>query len=362
MSTAVEKGVTAGLVAADGATPAGYVELWSREGYVGVNNVGVRQGYTAEFKSVSGPHVPWRMTLADLPALDQHSPEALPQPILTARDGTILSISKLAVRMPFVLRNVDFDEVHFLQNGKALYETDWGRLEAGPGDFVFVPKSVAYRITPTDGILTRLVLESPHSLAFDTPAPFGMIDFGRAVRRAAVPAAQAIDPSDTGTVLLVKSYDGVTRYEYATDVSVLVARMTPQAPVWALNLKDINPVTYENVGGPPQHFFASRDKDILLYTLSARRTSGRPPVHYNADFEEIIHYFKGPGAWGPIAEAGTLTWVPKGVSHHGPTEDVPTGYLAFLLELRSTPRITEFAKKHASMMTGTYEKFGPSMK
>ena len=105
------------------------------------------------------------------------------------------------------------------------------------------------------------------------------------------------------------------------------------------------------------HELQLRDKDILLYTLSARRTSGRPPVHYNADFEEIIHYFKGPGAWGPIAEPGTLTWVPKGVSHHGPTEDVPAGYLAFLLELRSTPRITEFAKKYASIMTGTYEKF-----
>ena len=47
----------------------------------------------------------------------------------------------------------------------------------------------------------------------------------------------------------------------------------------------------------------------------------------------------------------------KRQTHHGPTEDVPAGYLAFLLELRSTPRITEFAKKYASIMTGTYEKF-----
>ena len=360
MSKAVEKGVTAGLVSGKGAPPAGYVELWSRDGYVGVNNVGVRKGYTADFKAVSGPHVAWRMALADFPAPDQKTPESLPTPLLTARDGTILSISKLAARMPFVLRNVDFDEVHFLQTGKALYETDWGRLEAGPGDFVFVPKSVAYRITPTEGLLTRLVLESPHSLAFDTPAPFGMIDFGGSVRRASVPAAHAVGGPEEGTVLLVKSYDGVTRYEYPGDVSMLVQRFTPQAPVWALNLKDINPVTYEHVGGPPQHFFASRGKEILLYTLSARRTSGRPPVHYNADYEEIIHYFKGPGAWGPIDEPGTLTWVPKGVSHHGPSEDVPAGYLAFLLELRSTPRITEFGKAHASLMSGTYQKLPPA--
>jgi homogentisate 1,2-dioxygenase len=359
MSKAVEKGVAAGLVAGDGNAPTGFVELWSRDGYVGTNNVGLRKGYTPTFTSVSGPHVPWRMLLSDFRTPDEADPAALPAPILTARDGTILSVSRLTRRMDFILRNVDFDEMHFLQFGSALFETDWGRVEAGPGDFVFVPKSVAYRVTPLQGPVTRLVLESPFSLGFDTPAPFGMIDFGRSVRRAQMPTVQGV-PTQESTTLLVKSYDGVTRYEYPHDITLLVSRFTPQAPVFALNLRDINPVTYERVGGPPQHFFASPGKDILLYTLSSRRTSGRPPVHYNADFEEIIHYFDGPGAWGCINEPGTLTWVPKGVSHHGPSEDVPEGYLAFLLELRSTPRLTEYGKRFASVMAGTYEKFaGP---
>lgn len=355
MSSAVEKGVTAGL-AKEGASVPGHVELWSREGYVGSNSVGVRQGYTPVFRSVSGPHKAWRVLLDDVPAPDLKSPEALPEPLIIARDGCVISISKLSTRMTFLLRNVDSDEMHFIQSGKAIFDTDWGRVEAEPGDFVFVPKSVGYRVTPTAGTLTRLIIESPHSLAFDTPAPFGMIDFGRSVRRAQTVVARPVDAPEIRT-LLVKSYDGVTRYEYDGDISALVQRFSPQAPVFALNLRDVNPVTYENVGGPPQHFFASAKKDVLIYTLSARRTRGRPPVHYNADFEEIIHYFTGPGAWGCINEPGTLTWVPKGVSHHGPSEDVPEGYLAFLLELRSTPRMTEFGSRYASVMTGTYEKF-----
>ena len=48
MSQVVEKGVTAGLVAKEGGLVPGHVELWSRDGYVGTNNVGVRTGYTPE--------------------------------------------------------------------------------------------------------------------------------------------------------------------------------------------------------------------------------------------------------------------------------------------------------------------------
>jgi len=45
-----------------------------------------------------------------------------------------------------------------------------------------------------------------------------------------------------------------------------------------------------------------------------------------------------------------LTWVPKGVAHHGPTEDVPEGYYAWMLESRSTLRLAEAALKVAQLM------------
>jgi homogentisate 1,2-dioxygenase len=92
----------------------------------------------------------------------------------------------------------------------------------------------------------------------------------------------------------------------------------------------------------------------MLYTLSAR-SGRRPPIHHNADYDEIVVYAAGPGAWGAISEPGTLTWVPKAVTHHGPNEDVPEGYQAWLLETRSTMRFTPLALRRAALMeTGLY--------
>ena len=100
-------------------------------------------------------------------------------------------------------------------------------------------------------------------------------------------------------------------------------------PVWKLNLTNIQLVAYLPEGGPPSPFLSSHAKDILMFNLSAR-PGGRAPIHVNADFDEVVHYVRGPGAWGHCTEPGTLTWVPKGVVHHGPREDVPEGYAAWL--------------------------------
>ena len=45
-------------------------------------------------------------------------------------------------------------------------------------------------------------------------------------------------------------------------------------------------------------------------------------------------------AWSDPQMSVKLTWVPKGIAHHGPSEDVPEGYLAWMLESRSTLRLT----------------------
>jgi homogentisate 1,2-dioxygenase len=69
----------------------------------------------------------------------------------------------------------------------------------------------------------------------------------------------------------------------------------------------------------------------------------------------VIYYAAGPGAWGGVDEAGTLTWVPKGVTHNGPTENVPAGYQAWLLESRATFRLTPAGLAVAELMeTGLY--------
>jgi homogentisate 1,2-dioxygenase len=129
----------------------------------------------------------------------------------------------------------------------------------------------------------------------------------------------------------------------------LAERIPGGVPVWKLNLANIQLVAYLPEGGPPSPFLSSHAKDILMFNLSAR-PGGRAPIHVNADFDEMVHYVRGPGAWGHCTEPGTLTWVPKGVVHHGPREDVPEGYAAWLLETRATLRWTPEAIATSELM------------
>ena len=107
-----------------------------------------------------------------------------------------------------------------------------------------------------------------------------------------------------------------------------------QAPVWQMNLANIAPVAYPTAGGPPAPFATTESTDLMVFTLSSRPPTGRPPQHHNADFDEILFYFEGPGPFGKVTEPGAMTWIPKGVTHWGANENVPEGYLAWLIESR----------------------------
>lgn len=333
------------------------VHLWTRDGFLGANSIALRPSYTPTYVSVSGPHAPHRLNVFDIATDDETDASALPTVVMTSKCGVSISLSRRRAPMPYTLRNAEADELHYLQSGKCRFHTDFGSVDAGPLDFVCIPRAVSYRVEPLSADLTDIILESPEPLKFDTPAPFGMVNFGKSVRRAAVVAGgPTASPS---TLLYIKCEDGVTQFQMAADPLPAIAQVGGTPPVWALNLRDIVPLTYGKTGGPPGQFLSTASTGIMMYTMSAR-AGGRPPIHHNADYDEVILYADGPGAWGAVKEPGTVTWVPKAVTHHGPVEDVPEGYQAWLLETRATLRLTPAAKAKAGLMeTGLYGPFVP---
>lgn len=327
------------------------IKSWSREGFTGDTAAIIRPHYTPDYISVEGPHAPHRLDLHNVAAPDRSDPEALPQVFAATRSGAKLAVSARAQRMPYAVRNVEADEIYFVQDGALRFETDFGTIEAAEGDFVVIPRAVTHRIAPLRAPTLSLIVESPWAVRLDTPAPHGMINLARDLRRARIEQPIA---SGGETTLLIKTQDGVTRFLKPHDPIAAVAQAAGTSPVWAVNLAKISPMTYVPQGGPPAHFARSRHKEVLLYTLSAR-PGGRPPIHDNADYDEIIVYVRGPGAWGKVSEPGTLTWVPKGVSHHGPPEDVREGYLAWMLKTADTLRLTPAGSAAAELMeTGFY--------
>jgi len=314
-----------------------YREHWGREGFTG-NGVNVTRGHhSPDYLSVVGPHAPHRLNIRDVSCPDREDAEALPVPILMARSGTQLSVSRRAHPMPFVVSNVEADEVHFIQEGEAEFVTSYGSLVGAPGDFVIIPRGVLHCVRPGDTPYLAVVVEIPGALAFDA-APAFEPEMDRSVIDSSI-------PKDGDTILLLKSFDGVTRYAKPTNPLASETLLDGAPPVWKLNLANIP----TDADGPPTQFVSSPRRDELFYNLSARRRR-RPPIHNNVDYDELIFYFAGPGAWGSVSEPGTLTWVPKGVLHHGPSEDVPEGYLAWMLESRPTMRLTQEGQAVAQLM------------
>ena len=327
-------------------------QLWTREGLAGPMSVVTRKTYGPDFLHAEGVHVPRRAVLERLLPRDATDNGALPTIVATSRLGVRLSTSARRTAMPFVVRNVEADELHFIQAGTVRFDTDVGSLLAEAGDFVCIPRSVAYRYAPTTGAMRSLIVESPTALALTPPSPMGMINFARDVQAARVDAEI---PAGGPTRLLLKTFeDEPTSFLMAHDPLALGAQLGEKSPVWKLNLAKLQSHTYEPHGGPPSAFLSSRRGDVLMFNMSSR-SGGRPPVHVNADFDELILYVGGPGAWGACDEPGTLTWVPKGVIHHGPREAVPEGYRAWLLETRATLRFTPEAVAASQLMeTGEY--------
>lgn len=333
------------------AGPPANVHLWSRGGFNGDICVAARPYPIVAYTEVEGSHAPHRLDLYELDLPDRSDPEALPSVMATSRHGVSLSMSGREARTPFVWRNAENDEVHFVQAGELDYVTDFGTLRAVPGDFVCLPRAVTYRVVPVSTPTLRIILETPEQVLLKPPAPFGMVNLARDVAR---PDPALSSREDGPTRLLVKSYDGITRFTVPRDPLTIDAVIGGEIPVWKLNLAAIQPLTYVPHGGPPGSFAETAGRDLLFYPMSAR-PGRRPPMHHNADYDELNFYFSGPGAYGALAEPGQLAWVPKGVTHWGPEEDVAEGYQAWMLESAGTFRLTPEGRAAAKLMeTGQF--------
>jgi len=316
------------------------VARWTREGFVGDSTYLLRPHHTPDFLAVEGSHTPQRLRLHDLALPDRDDPAALPVPLLAAREGMRISASGRAAPMPFVVMNVEADELYFLQEGVLEFATDHGTLVAGPGDFVCLPRAIAHRVRPLETPTLSVILEIPDAVELVSETLAGV----EVTRPTPTPL-----PPGGETVLLVKAFDGLTRYVKPHDPLAVEQHLGGTVPVWRFSLPDLARRAPAG-NGPPNPCAVSTSRRELLYDLSARPREQRPPIHQNADYDEVYLYFAGPGAWGGVDEPGTLAWVPKGIIHHGPHENVAEGYLAWLFDSRGTLRPTPIAQAAADLM------------
>ena len=89
--------------------------LYTHDGFAGSMAVAMRPHTIFEYTSVEGPHAPSRVSLGNVERADATDAAALPTPIGVSRSGVTLSVSRRSASMPYVFRNTECDELHFLQ-------------------------------------------------------------------------------------------------------------------------------------------------------------------------------------------------------------------------------------------------------
>ena len=330
------------------------VDLYSRNGFQGPTSAIVRASYSPVYTRVEGKYRPQRLRTWSLVGESAERAGALPVTVL--RSPTVrLDLWQLNADTPFSLRDVRNDQLFYVETGRARLETDFGVLDLEPLDMVIVSRAVSYRLSNVES-LRLIVLASAEPLQVD-PENGAVLN---PVQHVDTPRPYGPDDARTGEhELIVRHGDEMTSYFY--DYDPLVVLQTAGAPaVLRFNLRNVSPILVEGPdAAPPARLISTQSTETLVFYLGARKNE-RPPVHHNADYDEIGVYCAGPAAFGHMEVPGTVVWVPKGVIHQGPEENVPEGYVAWLFETRANLELTPAGEAIADLMETSLFGLHPS--
>lgn len=317
-------------------------EHYGLAGVAGKQSYIVHRNYPLNYKRVVGPLVARRFCVDDFAPADAVDPFGKPLRVLESGE-LALSVSKRVSPMPFVYRNADFHELHFLHRGRYRYETDFGSLEVAEGTFVIIPRTIGYRILPEAMDNLLIICETSQPLLVDAPA--GPSVFNPLLHMTAPSLDSSRLPAQPEYELRIKANGEMTSY-FSDDDPLDTVACLGESPVGAFSYSAVRQPTLEP-GGPalqPAKFLGTRDNTICLCVFNSRACV-RPPIHRNADYDELVFYHRGPGAYGDVTRPGTFLLWPKGINHHGPEEDVEGGYSAWMIEPTASLKLTPEAVK-----------------
>lgn len=316
------------------------VDLYTRNGFGGPLTTMVRPTYSPGYTRVEGTYCPQRLHTWTLPAVDD--PRAMPVTVLRS-DAVRFDLWHRNLDTEFSMRDVRRDQLLFVTHGSACLETDFGVLDLGPLDMVVLPRAVSYRLSKVDS-LRMMIVATTEQLNIDADMPTVLdrvVDVPRPFEGGEIRSGEQ--------ELVVRHGDESTSYYF--DYDPLAVLQVDGAPVvQRFNLAAVSaPPSTGPMASPPQRLVFGAQQETLFFYLGARETT-RPPVHHNADYDEVGVYASGPGVFGHMTTPGTVVWVPKGLIHQGPAENVPEGYVAWLFETRANLELTAAGAELAALM------------
>lgn len=286
----------------------------SREGFFGPATMVYHGKPQVAPKRVEGSLAPTLTELKNFNQGDEQNADGLPTVMLSNSEMSI-ALSRRASNMPFLLRNVDADTLLYIQTGRGVIATEFGPLEYGQGDYIYIPKSLSYRQLPSTETLA-LVVESSAPISITEHAMLGRhTPFDTGVL--GIPEVSQYDwPEQDEWELKLKQGDQLTSWFFDDLPFDLVGWKGDLFP-FRLNEDDIRPIGSERMHIAPSSWCIFDSASFLCVAfrpmLGVKDTEAEelPSRHRNVDTEEVLlirNLFAG-------VETNGLWHLPQSVEH-----------------------------------------------
>jgi homogentisate 1,2-dioxygenase len=263
--------------------------------------------------------------------------------LLMANDDVRISFAA-AEASSELYRNSAGDEAVYLRSGAATFESVYGSIEAGAGDYVIVPRGTIHRWQPAPGGLHALVVEARGHIR---PPQRYLSRYGQFLEHA--PYCERDLRGPDGPLLrdgedvpvLVRTAAGLSRLTYARHPFDVVGWDGFLYP-YAFNIADFEPIVKRTHAPPPVHQ-TFEGPNFVICSFCPRPLDFDPqavPIpynHHNVDSDEMMYYVAGDysARKGSGVGLGSITLHPSGFTH-GPQPGAVEAVIAGMAEGKTT--------------------------
>jgi homogentisate 1,2-dioxygenase len=215
------------------------------------------------------------------------------------------------------------DECVYLASGRARFESTYGALEVGEGDYVVVPTGTVHRWIP-DGRIAALVIEAAGHIR---PPKRYLSKYGQFLEHAPYCERDLRAPDEPllaegeEVPVLVRTRGGLTRLVYRDHPFDVVGWDGCLYP-YAFNIADFEPIVKRTHAPPPVHQ-TFEGPGFVICSFCPRPLDFHPeavPVpynHHNVDSDEFMFYVGGDytARRGSGIDVGSISLHPAGFTH-----------------------------------------------
>jgi homogentisate 1,2-dioxygenase len=244
--------------------------------------------------------------------------------VLLFNDDIQIGVCRPTEEMDYFYRNGEHDELLFIHEGEGYVQSNFGRLEFGYGDYIFIPRGTTYQMVFTTDKNRMLTVDSTGPISvpdrylselgqFQEHSPFCERD----IRRPTEPLY--FDEEEGEYELRIKKQGRLHHYTFEFHPFDTVGWDGYLYP-WIFNIKDFEPITGRVHQPPPVHQ-TFEAHNYVICSFCPRKYDYHPKAipapynHSNVDSDEVLYYVEGDFMSRKGVEFASITHHPGGIPH-----------------------------------------------